>query len=413
MGRRTDALYGEEGLDMSPAVIVLLLVAGVVAMVARRLKFPYSVALVVAGIALVFLPLPIEIHPSTEWIYNVLLPPLLFEAAFYLRWKRLKRELPLVLTLAVFGVVLGGGVTALAMHWLVGWPWATSFVFGALISATDPVSVLATFRQAKSQGRLALLIESESLLNDGVAAVLFVVALSAAVGKSASAPAVVGSLLVAVAGALVCGAAVAGAALLLIGYSNDHLVELTFTTIAAWGSFLLAEHFHASGVLSCIVAGLMMGNLGPMKVISHLGRDAIHTFWEFAAFLANSLIFLLIGLFLAGLYRERSLLAVWWVLPVAILVTLVARGLSVYPLCLIFRPTKQRVTANHQHALVWGGLRGALALALALGLPESLPGRSNLVETSFAIVAFSIFVQGLTMPLLLRKIGEIPANAGE
>src|SRR5262249_5683243 len=170
------------------------------------------------------------------------LSSLIFEAAFYLNWIHLKKELPVVLILATLGVLLSAGVTAAGMHYVSNWPWSAALVFGALIAATDPVSVIAAFKETRAGGRLRLLIESESLFNDGTAAVLFGIAVEIALGQVGTPLEMVSRLLVSVSGSLVCGAAVAGAALLLTGHTEDHLVEIPFTTVAAYGSFLLAEH---------------------------------------------------------------------------------------------------------------------------------------------------------------------------
>ena len=393
---------------VSQSAVLLLFVAAVVAMLTRRLRFPYSIGLVLAGIALCLAPSGPTIHVPSDLIYKALLPPLLFEAAFYLRWDRLKPELPLVLTLAVGGVVIGGGVSAAGMHFLAGWPWNVALVFGALISATDPVSVLATFRQAGAEGRLALLIGSESLLNDGVAAVAFAVTVATAMGENLSPGAISARLVISIGLAILSGAAVAGGALFLAGRSEDHLVELTFTAVAAWGSFLLAEQLHASGVLAAIVAGLIMGNIGPMRVLSDQGREAVRSFWEFGAFVANSLVFLLIGVYQAEMYRSQGLSVSWIVVSVGAVVVLAGRAISVYGICGGFYLSRLRVKPRQQLGLVWGGMRGALALALALSLPEQMPQRLSIVGVSFAVVAFSIFAQGLTIPPFLRWVGELP-----
>jgi CPA1 family monovalent cation:H+ antiporter len=207
-----------------------------------------------------------------------------------------------------------------------------------------------------------------------------------------------------VGGSLLCGLTVAGVALLLTGRTDDHLVEITFTTVAAYGSFLLAEHLHLSGVLATLGAGLMMGNLGPLGIITDRGREAVQAFWEYAAFVANSLVFLLIGMREA----DQSFLAAWHsIVPALALVTL-GRAFAVYPCCGLFAWSSQRVAIRHQHVLFWGGLRGALALALALALPAGMPQRESIVTVSFAVVAFSVFVQGLTLSPLLRAFSEIP-----
>lgn len=138
-------------LSFGNGALLLLLVAAVVAMVTRRLTLPYSVGLVAAGIILALLPSAPRISLTKEIIFNALLPPLIFEAAFYLRWNQLRRELPVILTLASVGVVLSGAVTAIGMHYVAHWKWPNALVFGCLIAATDPVSVIATFREAKSR----------------------------------------------------------------------------------------------------------------------------------------------------------------------------------------------------------------------------------------------------------------------
>jgi CPA1 family monovalent cation:H+ antiporter len=303
--------------------------------------------------------------------------------------------------------VLAGAVTAMGMHYFAHWQWPNALVFGSLIAATDPVSVIATFRDAQVHGRLRLLIEAESLLNDGTAAVAFGVAVTFATGHDLTAIDLTKSLAATVGGALLCGTAVGGMALFLTRHTEDHLVELTFTTVAAYGSFLLAEQFHCSGVFATIAAGLIIGNWGPLGVLSDRGREAVQAFWEYAAFVANSLVFLLIGMH----ETRQDFAAVWLPGVVAVVFVVLGRAVAVYPICLLFARSDLRVTVRHQHALFWGGLRGALALALALGLPVELAGRAEIITVSFAVVAFSVFVQGLTMPPLLRAIGEIPLRA--
>jgi monovalent cation:H+ antiporter, CPA1 family len=386
--------------------ILLLLVAAVVAMVSKRLRVPYAVGLVAAGIVLAAVPFAPRIVLTKDLIYTALLPPLLFEAAYHIDWGRLRRNAPLVAVLATLGVALFGAVAATGMHYLAGWPWGSALIFGALISATDPVSVIATFREARASGRLLLLMESESLLNDGMAAVAFAVVVALATGQQIGAGGTVLLVLKEIGGGFACGALVGAVALLLTGHTDDHLVEITCTTVAAYGSFLLADGFGMSGVLATIAAGLVMRNATRIDDISPRGRDAIENFWEYAAFIANSMVFLLIG----AQHRNHDFAAEWWSILIAVAVVLAGRAAAVYFCSALFARSRLRVTAKHQHAMFWGGLHGALAMALALGLPAEIPLRNEIVTVSFAVVAFSIFVQGLTMPVLLRKIGEIPKN---
>ncbi len=382
---------------------LLLLVAAAVAVLTRRFRLPYSVGLVIAGIALAFLPFSQRVELTKELLFELLLPPLIFEAAFYIHWPELRRDFAPVATLATLGVLLSAGVSTLGMHYAGHWTWMTSLIFGVLIAATDPVSVIATFKESGVKGRLLLLVESESLLNDGTAAVLFAVVLEAAAGGAVDPFQIAWKVVLMVGGSVLGGALVAAGALLLAGRTEDHLVEITLTALAAYGSFLLAEHFHLSGVLATLTAGLVLGNPGRWGTISEKGREAALAFWEFGAFVSNSLVFLLIGM------REarQDFKGVWVVAALGVALVTLGRAAAVYPVCAVFLGSSWRVSSNHQHALFWGGLRGALALALALGLPEGIADRELIITVSFAVVAFSIFVQGLTMRPVLRALGEI------
>lgn len=387
-------------------VEILLFVAAVVALMARRLRLPYTVGLVAAGAALAMTGVLEGFTLTRDLVFRALLPPLIFEAAFFIKWKELRENLIPVLALASLGVVISALIIAGLMSALVGWSFAAATAFGALIAATDPVSVVALFKEMKVEGRLRLLVEAESLLNDGVAAVAFSFALAivTAGGLSASQGAML--VLREVGGGIACGAATAGLMLYLAGKTKEHLVELTFSTLTAFGAYLLAEHFHCSGVLAVLVAGLMVGNLGHIGAITDEGREAVGAFWEFAAFIANSIIFLLIGV------REMSLgpklVGELPIIGIAILVSLVARSISVYGVCGTLHWSKSKVRLVDQHILFWGGLKGALSLALVLGLPENFPNRSEIQAAAFGVVAFSVVLQGLTVPVLMRKLGLAP-----
>jgi CPA1 family monovalent cation:H+ antiporter len=394
--------------------VASLAVAMIVAIAARRVKLPYTVGLVLVGAVLTLTKPDFGPHLTHEFIFDLILPPLLFEAALTLSWRELLRDSLPLLTLAGLGTLVSAAAVAYACIALLGWPTPSALVFGALIAATDPVAIIAMFKDNGVKGRLRLLVESESLLNDGAAAVLFVMALAWAEGHGAGqgASEVAVTLARTVLGGVAVGALVGGAAILIAMGTVEHLVEAALTTIAAFGSFLVAEHFHFSGVLACVTAGLMMGNLGLLRedsrsYLSYKGREFVHGFWEFAAFLANSMVFLMIGVDVASTpfseYGLPLLLSV-------IAIVLVARALTVYPLSAPFLPTRWRIGFGEQHVLWWGGLRGALGLALALSLPDALPMRDVIVAATFGVVAFSIIVQGLTMPLLMRALGFLPKD---
>ena len=378
---------------------MLLLVACLIAMLTRRLGLPYIVGLVVAGFLIALLPNSPEVPLSRELIFNVLLPPLVFEAALQLDWKRFRAELALTLTLAFLGVAIAAAVVALGMHVIVGWTWIGAALFGVLIAATDPVSVIAAFRELRCLPRVSMVVESESLLNDGVAAVGFAVLSAIAAGASPSGASIIPAFLWALGGGVLIGLGVSGAALLIVGRTDDPLVEITLTTIAAYASFLVAEHFGASGIISAMCAGLLIGSAGT-RFLSRAGRDRVHWAWEYFAFLANSFVFILIGMSVASQPLQRLVSTA----AIAILLVLVARAVSIYPLSALFVRSRWRLPAPFQHTLFWGGLRGALALALALAIPATVPERGAIILTAFVVVAFSILVQGLTMPWLINRL---------
>ncbi len=395
-----------------PNTLGLLVLAMVVAIVARRLSLPYTVGLALTGGLVASLPVEKGVGLTPGLIYDVILPALLFEGALNLDWRALRQDLLPVLILTVFGVVISAGIVAAGMVWGLGWPPEAGVIFGVLIAATDPISVIATFKDNRVRGRLSLFIEAESLLNDGVAAVLFGMALVWATGGATGPSYAAETLLRSGGGGIAIGLGCGLVAMLAAGRSNDHLVETTITAIAAYGAFLLAENMHASGVLATVSAGMLMGNIGAGegflgRWFSAKGNAFIGEFWDFATFIANSIIFILIGVSSARLALDAGTIRV---IVIAIALMLAGRALSVYPICMLFRGTNRALSMREQHIVWWAGLRGALGLALALSLPDDLPGRDQIVTATFGVVMFSIIVQGATMPFLLRRMKILPAQ---
>ena len=390
--------------------IGLLGVAVLVAIAARRLSLPYTVGLVLTGVGLALMRLETGEMLTHDFIFDVVLPPLLFEAAINIHWRPLSRDLLPVLTLSTLGVVVSAALVAAGMVLLLSWPIMSALVFGVLIAATDPIAVIALFKDVGVAGRLRLLVESESLFNDGVAAVLFGLTLTwmqLPEGASLSATMVALTLAKVAGGGILLGIMCGIVAIAIAGRSSDHLVETALTAVAAYGSFLLAESFHLSGVLATVSSGLLMGNFGVLVedkgriVLSSHGREFVVAFWEFAAFIANSLVFLLIGLRLASIAFADVGRAI---VPIAVLLVLAGRATAVYLLCLPFARSRWAISMHDQHVLWWGGLRGALALALALALPASLPFNNPILVATFGVVAFSVIVQGLTTPMLVKRL---------
>jgi monovalent cation:H+ antiporter, CPA1 family len=388
-------------------LIALLLVASGVAMATKWVRLPYTLALVVVGLVISpmhFLPV---VHVSPELILLVFLPALLFEAAWNLKLEHLRENLLPILTLATIGVGLSVGIIGVILHYGIGLGWSSSLIFGAIISATDPVSVLALFRKLGAPNRLTAIIEGESLFNDGTAVVVFRILLGIVAGTTAlnSTGQVIFSSLrefcLVVFGGVAIGAVIGVIASKLTSYFDDHLLEITLTTIVAYGSFLLAEEMHVSPVIAVLVAGLILGNYGRQTGMSPTTQVAVNSFWEYSAFVVNSLVFLLIGLEIQVTALLENLGAIAW----AVAAMLGARLVTVYGLMALINLRSEPISFRWQHLLVWGGLRGSLSIALVLSLPVTLPGRQTLVTMVFGAVIFSLLAQGLTISPLLRWLG--------
>ena len=396
---------------------MLLLVAALVGMGARRLKLPYTLALVLAGLVLGFVHLPAlsGLALTPEVLLLLLLPPLLFEAAFRLHLSELRRNLGPVLFLAVPGVVLAVTLTALISHVAVGavggsvLSLGAAFLFATVISATDPISVLALFKQLGVPRRLYVIVEGESLANDGIAVVLFtIVAAVLGIGQHgdhvalATTGDVVAFALVTLirmtVGGILVGTVVGGLASVITKAVDDPLIETTITSLVAWGSFFLAEELHLSGVLSTVAAGMVVGSFGGRYGMSPTTRLAVEDFWEYMGFLSNSFIFLLIGIEL----DPSSIIANGPAIVVGFVAVLAARALVIYASFPLLARISETVPVAWRHVMVWGGLRGSLSMVLVVGLPADLPERGLLVSLVFGVVGMSLLLQGLTMTPLMR-----------
>lgn len=388
-------------LDVITALWLLIIAFGAM-MVVRRTKVPYTVALVVAGLLVGSTHLLKIFYLSKELVFAVFLPPLLFDAAIRLPVGLLKRNWKPVALLAVPGVVASTFIVGYAGHMWAGLSLMAALTFGALISATDPVSVLSLFKSLKVERRLSILVEGESLFNDGTAAVLYASLLGALIAGKAAAPAEIG---LAFARAIVTGVLVGGGigwlVSLIMARLDDHLVEITLTTIAAYGSSLLAEAFGASGVISVISAGIVLGYYRSEAAMSATTQAAVYSFWEYVAFAINSFLFLLIGIDVTIAHMAQHIAP----MIIAVAAAAAARVLVVYSAGAVLSGSYSRIPFKWQHVLNFGGLRGALAIALALGLPPDLPGRDTILAMTYAVVLWTLLPQGLSMGWILKKLG--------
>jgi CPA1 family monovalent cation:H+ antiporter len=402
-------------------LVLLLSLAALVAIVSRRIKLPYTVALVIVGLALTLVPNPFDFDLSSELILALIVPPLIFEATLNLKWDNLKKDLGIILILAVFGTLIGaflvGAILIIAGRTIVpalDVVFLATFTFGALISATDPVAVISLFRDLGVTKRLSILVEGESLFNDGVAIVLFGIALSAGAaaatgeGESFSLNTAIVDFFRISIGGLAVGAILGYlVSSLLLKSIDDNLIETATTVALAFGAFVIAEELHVSGILSVVAAGLIVGNIG-LKNTSPSTRITLDNFWEFAAFVVNSLIFLLIGLD-ADLRQFQLHLPL---IAVAVFAVIFSRAIVVYGLTGIYNRLNSRrpVSFAYRHVMFWGGLRGAISLALALSITGATFGdevADQLLLMTFGVVLFTLLVQGTTITPLLGRLGLI------
>ncbi|MFN2221939.1 MAG: Na+/H+ antiporter [Chloroflexota bacterium] len=401
------------------AFVLLLSLSALVAIISRRIRLPYTVALVLVGLGLSFFPSPISIDLSSELILALLVPPLIFEATLNLPWQQLRRNLAPILLLAIVGTTAGTFIVAsiitFAGNTLVpelDIAFAATFAFGALISATDPVAVISLFRELGVGKRLAILVEGESLFNDGVAIVIFNLALAAGAvavtgeGEALGPVAVIGEFLRVAVGGLVIGGLLGFlVSMVILKNVDDALIETATTVALAFGAFIVAEELHVSGVLSVVAAGIFVGNIGTQNT-SPTTKITLDSFWEFAAFVVNSMVFLLIGLEADWRQLQPNL----GLIVVAILAVLFSRIIVVYGLTWLHGLLNRtgRIPPEYRHVMYWGGLRGAISLALALGLTGSIFDDVVVAELqlmTFGVVLFTLLVQGTTIAPLLTRLG--------
>ncbi len=405
-------------------LVLFLLCAGIFAIIFKRLRFPYTIGLVLVGLGLGGAAYRIEsiaflsqIHFTPNIVLYILLPTLVFEASLNMNTRLLIRNLLTVILLAAPGLIFATLVTGVIIGWLTPLSFGAAMLFGALISATDPIAVIALFKELGAPKRLAMLVDGESLFNDATAMVMFSIVLGlltggTVLGISAIAWAGVQFVLVFLGGTLV-GALVGYVMVQVLAFTKDDpLVEIAFTAVIAYIAFILAQFYmDLSGVMAVVGAGLVVSHYGSTRFSPAVKVHLSH-FWEFACFAANSFIFLLLGLTENYLsHGVDRLYRVGLVVLAAVVAVTVARALLIFGFVPWINKMSRRppVSFAYQAVMFWGGLRGALPIALAMSLTAEQVGgdmnRSLIVDCTLGVVLFTLLIQGTTISRLMKWLG--------
>ena len=385
-------------------VIAIVVVAGVGLLTYRR-ALPFSVALVVLGLAVSILAGGPLVQVTPDLVLLVLLPGLVFEAAYRLDWHHLRQSFGGIALLAVPGVLVTALIVAGILAAATGLAIELGFVVGAMVAATDPVAVVATFRRLGAPDRLQTLLEGESLFNDGTALVVFTIAIGA-VGAQVSLPEGVLTFVVAIVVSGAIGVAAGWVATRVSATLDNHLLELGITLALAYGTYLIADAIEQSGVIATVTAGVVFGSYGKASKAAEGSVDTVDRAWEVIAFVLTAAAFILIGFAIAD---SPLIDAAGWI-AWAIVAILVARAVVVYGMLGGTSAVAHRVTGSAPiptgwlHVLFWGGLRGAVAVAMALSLPADFPQRALLQQITFGVVLFTLLAQGLSIDWLVDRL---------
>lgn len=410
----------QEGTLVLPVTCIIgfLFIAAISTMVLRRIHFPYTIGLVVVGIGVGiaaaqfdFLKPIQNMQLTPDIILYVLLPTIVFDTAVNIDSRLLLKTLSPVMILAAPGLIISTLLIGTLASIFTPLTISSALLFGALISATDPIAVVALFKELGTSKRLTMLVDGESLFNDATAIVAFQIIKSIVAAGSFGAFVIFSGTLKFItvfSGGIIVGIVVGWLIVFILRFSkNDPLIEIALSTVAAYAAFIIANFYlNVSGVMSVVGAGMAINWFGAAQFSERM-KKYLHEFWAYAAFIANSFVFLLLGLtenyMLTDLQKHQE-----FILPIiiAIIIVLIARAVVIYGLVpfVNMRHGSKLIDIKQQTIIFWGGLRGAVPLALALSLPQGFEHRKMIVEITLGVVLFTLLVQGTTMSHLIRKL---------
>jgi CPA1 family monovalent cation:H+ antiporter len=408
---------------MHQAEIIVLLFAAVAALVvvARKLGLPYPVVLVLAGLALSFIPHLPEVKLDPNLVFFFFLPPLIYPAALFTSWRDFRRNLRPILLLAI-GLVLFTTITiACVAHSIVpSLPWAAAFALGAIVSPPDAIAATSVIRRLSVPHRIEAILEGESLVNDATALVALQFAIAALMtGTFSLGHAALRFVWVAV-GGVAFGLLVGYATRFVQRHLDDPPVQITVSLLTPFLAYLPAERLHVSGVLATVAAGIYLGWHSPL-IVSARYRLQAFAFWEMIVFLLNGFVFITIGLQLPGILRALKGESLTGLIGNALIVSaavVLVRAAWVWPATYLPRWLSRKLRARdpippwqHIALVAWSGMRGVVSLAAAFALPLALndgsafPGRDYILFLTFCVILSTLVFQGLTLPILIRKLG--------
>ncbi len=421
------------------AIFAMLGISSLAIFWARRVRLPHTVFLVVIGLVIgLIAQFPAfsfftEFTLTPELLFYLLLPTLIFESAYNINARRMVEDIPAILTLAVIGLLVSTVLIGTALYFLLAFlgftvPFILTLLFGALISSTDPVAVLALFKEYGAPRRLSLIFEGESLFNDATSVALFIILLEVATTDFNGAETVISGILTfasMMVGGITFGIIIGGIFAKLVGYARENeIASITLTVVLAHITFILAElishhlvigefHVMLSPIIATTVAALLMGNYGRSKIHPR-AEEFVENLWGQLAFMSNSLIFILIGVLFVNVPALEPLMI--GVVAATILIVATARAISIYPIIGLFNqlaPTPKKIPTAWQHLLSWGSLRGALAVTMVLLVPEdlnfanwnlSITPKEFLLAITVGCIFATLFIKATTIQTFMRRL---------